>query len=85
MATKTIPLPATGVATTLRDSPPSSQIKMPVARSYERTRPGAATTTCALPSCSTTSGEDHEVISSRAALQRSFPVRLSRATRNESP
>ena len=44
-----------------------------------RTRVVALTITWGLPSCSTTSGVDHEVFSSRAIFQRSLPVSLSKA------
>ena len=69
----------------LTPSPPASQTTSPFFMSYARMRfDPLAMTSVRSPSC-TTSGVDQDVGSSRATLPRSSPVRLSRATRQESP
>jgi hypothetical protein len=79
-----MPSPYTGDGIAFIVSPAVSQPIWPVTASWLRTRFIPGTMTCVMPPCSTTSGVAQVSISSRLTRHSSSPVRLFRATMNDS-
>ena len=67
------------------DRPPHSQITLPLAISYPRTRFVPLTITCGLPACSMIRGVAQEVTSFRCDFHSSLPVFLSSAAMKDCP
>src|SRR5262249_22179653 len=78
------PSPATGVALQDPCMPLTSQSSFPVAASYDRTRFWPQVTISVRPSVFQTKGVLQVECSSRVLRHNSFPVFLSKATRNDS-